>query len=413
MNPPEMLVAGIFLALYAWTAYNTPTLVSGLIRLIREKNEPSRQPSNYPFFSIIVAAKNEAPVIGRLLQRLTVLDYPGKYEAVVVEDGSQDETRAICEVYAARHPQLIRFYHRDVSDGKPAALNLGASMAKGDAIAVLDADSVPDIDLLKNAARYFSDPDVAAIQGMTCSINKDENVITKIGAYEDEAWFKIYMRGKDCLGLFVPLTGSCGFIRKDVLQELHGWDEGSIAEDIELAARLVKRGCSIRYSPDVRSWQETASSVTQLVRQKTRWFRGYVETLAKYGSLLMRLNKVSLDAEATLFGPVVLNICLASYFTALYGIFFPSSFPGELPILLADAASVLTVFTFAMCGIALVYDTKPRRLRNLAWIPAVFLYWFFQTFLATRAVLLFILGKPRSWTKTTKTGAVTVNLESR
>lgn len=101
MNFPEILVAGIFFVLYAWTIYNTPSMIAGLVRLIREKQPAHRFPCNYPFFSIIVAAKNEAAVVGRLLQRLTLLDYPGKYEVVVVEDGSQDETQAICQRYGA------------------------------------------------------------------------------------------------------------------------------------------------------------------------------------------------------------------------------------------------------------------------------------------------------------------------
>ena len=411
MNPVGILAAGIFIALYAWTIYNTPALIAGLSRLIRKIPSPKRTPSKYPFFTLVVAAKNEGIVVGRLLERVTRLDYSGKYEVVVVEDGSRDGTRAICESYQARYPELVRFFHRGVSDGKPAALNFGASVARGDVVAVLDADNVPDIDLLKIAAAYFSDSNVAAIQGMTLSINRDENFITKIGAYEDEAWFKIYMRGKDALGLFVPLTGSCGFIRRGVLEELKGWNERSITEDIELAAKLVKEGYIIRYAPDVRSWQETASTVAQAARQKTRWFRGYMGTFAEYGGLLTRPNRVNFDAEVTLFGPIVLIFCLASYITSLFGVLYPMSFPGQSAIILAEAASVLSGFTVAVCGTALVFHTKPRRLRNLAWVPVVLLYWFFQTFLATEAVLSFLLGRPQNWTSTTKTGAVTVDLE--
>jgi cellulose synthase/poly-beta-1,6-N-acetylglucosamine synthase-like glycosyltransferase len=411
MNPLGVLAAGIFITLYAWTIYNTMALIAGLARLIREIPSPNRTPSKYPFFTLIVAAKNEATVVGRLLEHVTRLNYPGRYEVVLVEDGSRDGTRAICESYQARCPELVRFFHRDVSDGKPAALNFGASVARGDVVGVLDADNVPETDLLKTAAAYFSDSNVAAIQGMTRSLNRDENIITKIGAYEDEAWFKIYMRGKGALGLFVPLTGSCGFIRRDVLRELKGWNERSITEDVELAAKLVKEGYLIRYAPDVRSWQETASTVSQVARQKTRWFRGYVGTFAEYGGLLTRPNRVSFDAEVTLFGPMVLMICLASYITSLFGVLYPMSFPGQLSIILAEATSVLSVFTVAICGTALVFHTKPRRLRNLAWVPAVLLYWFFQTFLATKAVLLFLLGRPRNWTNTAKSGTVTVDLE--
>jgi len=201
----------VLVVLYGWTIYNLPALVAGLRRTLQRRGltsfeQASLAKDSAPMFSIVVAARSEERVIGRLLDRLKSLDYSKQlYEVVVVEDGSTDATREICEKYATANPQLIRFFHSEDSRGKPHALNRALVECRGDIIAVLDADSFPNLDLLKRAAVYFEDSSLGAIQGMTVPINRDENMISKLSAYEEEGWFKIYMMGKEDLKLFVPL----------------------------------------------------------------------------------------------------------------------------------------------------------------------------------------------------------------
>ena len=132
------------------------------------------------------------------------------------------------------------------------------------------------------------------------------------------AMFQEARAEKDALNLFVPLTGSCQFVRRSVLERVGGWDEDSLSEDVEMSAKLTDKGYGIRYAPDIFSWQETPANIPQLIRQRTRWCRGYMETALKYGRLIRRVNKRSIDAEITLMGPYMFTLCLVGYLTALY-----------------------------------------------------------------------------------------------
>jgi len=402
----------VLVVLYGWTIYNLPALVAGLRRTLQRRGltsfeQASLAKDSAPMFSIVVAARSEERVIGRLLDRLKSLDYSKQlYEVVVVEDGSTDATREICEKYATANPQLIRFFHSEDSRGKPHALNRALVECRGDIIAVLDADSFPNLDLLKRAAVYFEDSSLGAIQGMTVPINRDENMISKLSAYEEEGWFKIYMMGKEDLKLFVPLTGSCGFVRRDVIKTLGGWDENSLAEDVELAARLVDSGWRIRYAPDVQSLQEYPATVGAIINQRTRWFRGYMETWLKYGKLMSTPRKVAIDAEITLFGPFALNLMLLSYAMALLGFFIYPPGTSIWVLALAMSAIGLTIVTLSICGLALICHLRVHRVRDVSWIPAVFFFWFLQTAIAFRALVMTVLRRDRSWVKTEKSGEV-------
>jgi cellulose synthase/poly-beta-1,6-N-acetylglucosamine synthase-like glycosyltransferase len=411
----SLLAIGVLLALYAWTIYNLPTLIAGLRRTLRPQGwktaeHASVAKGNQPKFSIIVPARSEGRVIGRLLNRLQSLDYSkNRYEVIVVEDGSTDTTRQICEQYAEQSPQLIRFFHSEDSRGKPHALNRALAECTGEIVAVLDADSFPNPDLLRRAAGYFENPSLAAIQGMTLPINQNESMISKLSAYEEAAWFKVYLMGKEDLNLFIPLTGSCGFVRRDVIAKLGGWDENSLAEDVELAARLVYNGWRIRYAPEVQSLQEYSATAKQLIRQRTRWFRGYMETWVKYGKLMRTPSRIAIDAEATLFGPCVLNLILLSYIMALSG-FFGYHLPASTWVeALAMSAAGLTVATLLVCSVALVWHMRPHRLSNVVWIPAVFMFWLLQNAIAFQALALTVLRRKRSWVKTEKSGKVSLH----
>jgi len=415
MDAFGLVIVSVMLVIYAWTFYNLPTLIMGLRRTVRKSRDVTVAqtgvaPTRLPSFSVIVAAKNEERVIGRLLDRLRRIDYPKHlYEVIVVEDGSTDRTRQICERFAEENPDLIRFYHSEDSDGKPAALNRALANCRGEIVGVLDADNYPNFDFLRVAAGHFEDASLAAIQGLTLPINRDESMISKLSAYEEAAWFRVYMMGKEDLNLFIPLTGSCGFVRRHVIEELGGWDETSLAEDVELAARLVNNGWRIRYAPAVQSLQEYPASLKVLVKQRTRWFRGYMETYVKYGMLMRRPSRVAIDAEATLFGPYVLNLILLSYLVAFSGFFslhLASSIWFEA---LVTSAAGLTLASLLICGVALVLHLRPRRLENLIWIPAVYAFWFTQTIIAFYALVLTVLRRRRSWVKTEKSGKVSAH----
>ncbi len=397
-------------AVYVWTFYQIPILAVGVRHLRRssKKGEEdfSMDMERLSMVSILVPVKDEEKVVDRLLKALLGLDYPPeKREILIVEGSSTDKTVRICKEYARRYPSQVRFLHRSVSNGKPSALNYALKHARGEIVAVFDADNFPEPDALKKAVAYFNDPSVAAVQGRLYSINADENMLTKFVSYEEAAWCEAYLRGKDVLGLFVHLKGSCQFIRRDVLTKLNGFDEGTLSEDMELSARLADEGYKIRYASDVCSWQETPSRVKQLFKQRTRWLRGTMQVAFKYGRLITKPDRKRLDAELTLLGPFILIASPVSYFLAFYVSFTAFNLDVLLQFLM-QLSAIGTSVLLSVCGLALAYLSKPRRLTNLLWLPFIYFYWSLQAFIALYAALLILLRRPQKWIKTQKTGII-------
>jgi cellulose synthase/poly-beta-1,6-N-acetylglucosamine synthase-like glycosyltransferase len=357
--------------------------------------------------SIVAPVKDEEKVVGRLLKALLRLNYPReKMEILIVEDGSADGTFEICREYAQRYPRLVRLLHKPISDGKPSALNFAVKHARGEVLAVFDADSVPEADVLLKAAGFFEDSRVAAVQGRPLSINAEENMLTKFVSYEEAVEFEAYIRGKDVLNLFVPLMGSCYFVRKNALERVGGWDEKALSEDMELAARLTAEGFTVKYAGELRSWQETPSTLQGFFKQRARWFRGTMEVGLKYGRLVKNFDKKSLDAEVTLAGPFIFLPCIALYLFTAYSIFTPFQ-QGEAFHFLANTTTAFTAVLLALAGAALTYAAKPRKISNLLWLPFIYAYWTLQNFVAFYAFMQIVFRRPKRWVKTVKTGAAT------
>jgi len=393
-----------------WGWYNAPILAIGIRRMRSNKfgkKEETIGQRSIPTISIVVPVKDEEKVIGRLLKALMELNYPSdKREIIIVEDASRDRTPEICKSFAEQHPTCVKFFHRSVSDGKPSALNFGFKQAQGDIVAVFDADNVPEPNVLLKVVKYFEDPSVAAVQGTTHVINAKDNMLTKLISYEEAGWKENYTQGKDALNLFVPLFGSCQFIRKDVAEKVGNWDEDSLAEDLEMSAKIISKGYNIKYASDVVSWQEAPSNLAHLIKQRMRWYRGFMEVAIKYGRLLKKLERKSFDAELTFIGPYVLILTFASYLVSIFASLLPFQ-PDPLFIIMTKLFSLGNTIILSLVGIALIYVTKPMRMKNLLWLPFIYAYWSLQGILATYSSLQIIFRRPKKWVKTAKTGSCT------
>jgi cellulose synthase/poly-beta-1,6-N-acetylglucosamine synthase-like glycosyltransferase len=405
----NLVLICVITVVYAWVFYNLPILAAGIRNLVKSKKLEGRDFASRRVLSsvsVILPVKNEEKVVGRFFEMFSKIVYPAdKLELIIVEDSSVDRTYQICERFARTHKN-VKVLKRAFSSGKPSALNYALKHTKGEIVAVFDADSVLESDALLRVARYFDAASVAAVQGRTLSINSSENMLTQFLSFEEAVWCEAYLRGKDALGLFVHLKGSCQFIRRSVLEKLGGFDEAFLADDMEISARLTEKDYEIKYASDVRSWQESPANLKSLFGQRTRWFRGTMEVAFRYGRLMSNISRKRLDAEATLFGPFILVASLLSYLAAS-GVFFVA-FPFDV---LWSALLYFSVFTTTLmllvCGFGLIYVSKPKRLRNLLWLPFVFSYWCLQSFIAMYAALLILLRRPQKWLKTEKNGAVT------
>jgi cellulose synthase/poly-beta-1,6-N-acetylglucosamine synthase-like glycosyltransferase len=398
-----------------WTVYNGSIIYVG-IRSKRKslaaktENSTSVKDEFLPKFSIIVPTKNEEVVIGRCLSGLLSLDYPEeKMEVIIVDGDSVDSTRKICAEFVTNYPQVFSLINESKgAKGKPAALNLAIPRATGEIVGVFDADSLPERDSLRRVASYFDNQKIMAVQGRTISLNEKRNILTRVVSAEEKAWFQALLTGREKLQLFVPLNGSCQFIRRHVLEEAGGWNETSLTEDVELAVRLVEKNYLIKYAEDVVCGQETPNALRDLVKQRVRWYRGYMETALKYGRLLNTLNRRTIDAEVSLNGPFMMVVSLLSYINWFFVALFLSQ---NTPILgLTGIVIALTAVSLVSVGVASTASERPIKIKNLLWIPSIYAYWLIQILIAGWAFLKLVFRRKRVWSKTAKKGFITSNL---
>ena len=409
-----LIFTAILLTFFVFALYNIPVVVAGFWRLWRTRRKETKRIESgerkLPFVSIIVPVKNEEKVVARLLNALASLNYPlGKKEVIVVNDTSTDRTGEICLQYSLSHPE-IRVLEKARSTTKAGALNFGVNYAHGEIIATFDGDSVPEQDALLKAVEYFADPSVAAVQGRICSINAGQNMLTRFVSYECSVQYELYLRGKDALDLYVGLAGTCQFIRKEALDAVGGWNENSLGEDTELSVKLIEQGKVIRYASEVRTFEESPFNVKSLLAQRARWYRGNIEVGLRFGRLMKRPNLRRFDAEMTLFGTFMILLCVVNYFAPFWAFSVPSTL---VTTVIAQFTCFSTLFILGVVGVALACMAKPFKLRNVLWLPFIYAYWGFQSFIAMYALFEIVLRRKRRWRKTEHSGRVTGAPEER
>ena len=409
-----LVFSALIVAFFVLALYNLPIVMTGGWRLLRIRKKTGKHISsgeeNLPAVSIIVPVKNEENVVGRLLDALLSLDYPSdKKEIIVVDDASTDRTGEICLQYSLSHPE-IKIFEKATSTTKAGALNFGFHYAHGEIIATFDADSVPEPDALLKAVAYFEDSSVAAVQGRICSINAGQNMLTRLISYECSIQYELYLQGKDALGLYVGLAGTCQFIRKESLDETGGWNENCLGEDSELSVKLIEQGKVIRYASEVRTFEESPFNVKSLLAQRARWYRGNIEVGLRFGRLMRKPNLRRFDAEMTFFGTAMILLCVLNYFAPLWAFSLPSIL---IFTYIVQVTSLFTLLALGVVGIGLACMSKPLRLRNVLWLPFIYAYWGFQSFIALFALLEILLRRKRLWRKTEHSGQVIGTPEAR
>jgi cellulose synthase/poly-beta-1,6-N-acetylglucosamine synthase-like glycosyltransferase len=270
-----------------------------------EKETTTHQPT----VSILVPARNEEKVIGRILQRMTELTYPkDKMQIIVIDDASTDKTGEIGEQYS-RIYSYIKVIHRDQKEGgkgKTSALNAGLEDAKGEIIFCFDADYYPQRDILEKLTKEFVDPKVGVVQGRITVLNEPQNVVTRLVALERIGGYRIDQQARDTLGLITQFGGTVGGVRRSLLKRLGGWDESILAEDTDLTFRVYLAGYKVRYVNDAESYEEAVESWRAYWKQRYRWAKGHMQCAFKHS--LNVLTSKNLRLKEKIDGLLLLNV---------------------------------------------------------------------------------------------------------
>jgi len=237
--------------------------------------------------SILVPAFNEQKTILKTLRSLERIDYPKKlFEVIVINDGSTDKTSKLVNKYKKTTSINLTFIDDKKNKGKAARLNQGISIAKGNLIACMDADTMVKPDILKKVIKHFSSKKIGAVT-VAIDVNTN-NLLQKILAIEYTIGISLSIGILAKLGTVHVTPGPFTIFRKSMLEEIGGFDEKSITEDMEIAYRIHKHGYEIKSCLDAKVITEVPLNIKGLFRQRKRWYTGALQTLYQHRDVMFK-----------------------------------------------------------------------------------------------------------------------------
>ena len=233
-----------------------------------------------PFYTVLVPAYREPEVIGHLLDHLGRIEYPtDRHEIMLLVEADDSETiDAIGD--ADPGPQfVVVFIPPSDPRTKPKALNYGLSLAKGDLVAVYDVEDIPDPLQLRRASVGFErmGPSYGCLQGKLSYHNPTQNLITKWFSIEYTMWFSFFLPGLAAVHAPIPLGGTSNHFRRSVLRAMGAWDPFNVTEDADLGIRLAREGYDIGVLESI-TLEEANSDFVNWIKQRSRWYKGYLQT---------------------------------------------------------------------------------------------------------------------------------------
>lgn len=248
-----------------------------------------------PSVTVQLPLYNEATVVARLLDAAGSIDYPHDRFEIQVLDDSSDETRAIAEAKVLElrargvDAQYVRRPNRN--GYKAGALAYGLKRAKGELVAIFDADFVPQPNFLRDVVGHFQDPDVGMVQTRWAHMNKQHSLLTRIQALMLDGHHLVENRARFGAGYMFNFSGTGGIWRRAAIDAAGGWEHDTLTEDLDLSYRAQLAGWRFIYRPDVLTPAELPEDMSAFRAQQFRWAKGTVQTARK---LLNRVLKARL-----------------------------------------------------------------------------------------------------------------------
>ena len=380
---------------------------------------PSTHPVNplddFPMVTVQLPIYNEYYVVGRLIDAVCEFDYPKDRFQIQILDDSTDETVHLVAEKVREYQQkgfdIEQIRRKDRRGYKAGALKDATPQAKGDFIAIFDADFLPKPDFLQVTLPYFMDPEIGVVQTRWEHINQDYSLITELQALQLNVHFTVEQTGRLAANFMAQFNGTAGVWRKKTIEVAGGWKDDTLTEDLDLSIRAQLKGWTIKYLEHISSPSELPAEMNGLKSQQFRWMKGGAETARK---MLPAVWKSSLSPFQKIHTTIHLLASSVFVFVFMLGIL-------SVPLLLAVQelnlnGNVFSIFIISTLSIIVVYFaanvtnpfTNPNRSLWKTILKFIFL---FPMFLAMSmglslhnsvAVIQGYLGKKSAFVRTPK-----------
>jgi cellulose synthase/poly-beta-1,6-N-acetylglucosamine synthase-like glycosyltransferase len=384
MTPVDALILGLYfftlsiLAIYGWHRYF-------LVYLYTKHRDDVPKPAGVldplPVITVQLPIYNEMYVADRLIDAVGRLDYPRELLEIQVLDDSTDETRSVAELAVRRLASLgvdAKYLHRTNRHGyKAGALAEGLRSARGEFIAIFDADFIPTSDFLRRSIDHFADPKVGVVQTRWGHINQDYSLLTKVQAILLDGHFVLEHGGRNRAGCFFNFNGTAGVWRRAAIESAGGWQHDTLTEDLDLSYRAQLCGWRFVFVPDLVSPAEVPVEMNAFKSQQHRWAKGSIQTCRKLLPALLQADlPFVVKAEAFFHLTANLNYPLMTLLSLLM---FPAMYVrysgGWTEMLLIDVpffvAATASVFYFYTVSQREIYADWRTRLKYLPLLMAI------------------------------------------
>ena len=336
-----------------------------------------------PFVTIQLPIYNELYVIERLIDRVCEFHYPkDKYEIHILDD-STDETVDIVQkkvaFYKAKGFQIKQICRTDRTGYKAGALKEATETAKGDFIAIFDADFLPKRDFLLQTIPHFKNPKIGVVQTRWEHINQNYSLLTKLQAMQLNVHFTVEQQGRKSGNYMLQFNGTAGVWRKETIADAGGWEADTLTEDLDLSYRAQLKGWEIVFLEKFGSPAELPAEMNGLKSQQFRWMKGGAETAKKMLPTIWKSDlQLSQKIHATghlLGSTVFIFVFISGIFSvpllfSLQEIGFDTRYFG---FFLAGLLSVIAVYFVANVSAAIKEETWLKKVLKFVILFPVFL----------------------------------------
>jgi cellulose synthase/poly-beta-1,6-N-acetylglucosamine synthase-like glycosyltransferase len=362
-----------------------------------------------PTITVQLPLFNELYVVDRLLKAVTAIDYPREKLEIQVLDDSTDETVRVAEAVVAKYAEQgfdIHYIHRDDRTGfKAGALENGNKSAKGELLAIFDADFVPKPDCLRKLVHFFTDPMVGCAQMRWSHINGDYNLLTRLQTIMLDGHFVVEQTTRNRTGGFFNFNGTAGIWRRRAIEMSGGWQHDTLTEDTDLSFRAQLMGWKFVYLLDEEAPAEIPVEINAFKAQQRRWAKGVMQVgLKLYPRIWLAPLplRVKLEMFFRLTGNISYPLMIVASFLQFplllvrYNQPFYHLMVLDLPLLFFSSISVVLFYGSA------VWYLDEKRAPRLLHLPLVMGLGIGLAFSNARAVLEALLGVKSEFVRTPK-----------
>ena len=375
----------------------------------RDGATPLRRFDQLPRLTVQLPLYNEMYVAERLIDAVCALDYPLDRLDIQVLDDSTDETREIVArktaACAARGFDIVHLHRTDRSGFKAGALGAGLRVAKGDLIAIFDADFVPQPGFARELVHHFSDERVGMVQARWGHLNTDYSPLTRVQSLLLDGHFMIEHTARNRSGKFFNFNGTAGIWRRACIEDAGGWQHDTLTEDLDLSYRAQLAGWRFVFLPDHVAPAELPLEMGAFKSQQHRWAKGSIQTARK---VLPRIYRSALPWPVKLEATVHLTANIGYVLMVLLALLVVPAIWLRVDIAPWMVALVdLPIFTLSSLSVAAFYWAARReavgsRRAILRWVPALMAVGIGLSINNARAVLEALAGKESSFRRTPK-----------